>query len=53
MKNDKAYLINYDIMRVTNVGIQLIILVATPRLGGKNVKLIASPCIPNSPCAFT
>lgn len=42
----------YDIMRVTRVGIQFIILVATPRFGGKNVKLMASPCIPNSSRAF-
>ncbi len=39
-------------MRVTRVGIQFIILVATPRFGGKNVKLMASPCIPNSSRAF-
>ena len=42
----------YDIMRVTRVGIQFIILVATPRFGGKNVKLMASPCIPSSSRAF-
>ena len=43
---------NYAIMRVTNAGIQLIILVACPRLVGRNWKVLASPCRPNSSRAF-
>lgn len=39
-------------MSATKPGIQLIILVAWPRFGGRNWKLLARPCIPSSSRAF-
>ena len=51
-ENCYDYKCNYAMMRPTSAGIQLIIFVACPRLGGRNWKLLASPCIPNSSSAF-